>query len=137
MIDFNGLNYLAIFVAWVINIGLGSFWYSPAGFEKQWSKLSGVNMMKIPKDEANKAISFVAVSALLQTIVLAVVINSLDVTTAVNGFIAGLVLWFGLTALTTVGNNLYMRKSWKFWWLNASFFLIVMTVNSVIFAVWQ
>lgn len=137
MLDFSGLNYIAILAAWLINIVVGSFWYSPKGFGKQWSKLSGHDMMKIPKDEANKAIVAVAISAIVQTFVLAVVLHSLHATNVTEGLVAGLLLWVGLTAATTVGNNLYSRLSWKFWWINASFFLIIMIVNSIILAVWK
>jgi hypothetical protein len=137
MIEFSGLNYWAILIAWLINVIVGSVWYSPVGFQKLWSKLSGVDMMKMPKDEANRAIGLVALSALVQSIVLAVVLNSMHIATALKGLEAGLLLWFGLTAVTTIGNTLYSRLSLKFWWLNASFFLIVMVVNSIILAVWD
>jgi hypothetical protein len=137
MIELSGLNYWAILVAFLINVIVGSVWYSPIGFQKLWSKLSGVDMMKMPKDEANRAIGFVAISALVQSIVLAAVLHSMQVTTAVKGLEAGLLLWFGLTAVTTIGTTLYSRLSLKFWWLNASFFLVVMVINSVILAVWK
>jgi len=137
MIEFSGLNYWAILVAWLINIILGSVWYSPVGFQKLWSKLSGIDMMKMPKDEANRAIGLVALSALVQSIVLAVVLNSMHISTVLKGLEAGLLLWFGLTAVTTIGNTLYSRLSLRFWWLNASFFLVVMAVNSVILAAWN
>lgn len=136
MLDISGINYWAVLLIWVINMGVGSFWYSPMGFGKLWSKLSGVDIMKMPKDAANRAISFVALSALVQSLVLAVVLNSLHVATLVDGLWAGVVLWAGLVAATTVGNTLYMRQTWKFWWVNASFFLVIMAVNSVILAVW-
>jgi hypothetical protein len=72
-----------------------------------------------------------------EALTLAVVIRSLDVTAATDGLVAGLVLWFGLTAATTVGVTLYSRRSWKFLWLNSSYFLLVMAVNAVILAVWH
>lgn len=137
MLDFNGINYIAVLVAWVISISIGGFWYSPAGFAKQWSKLSGVDMMKTPKKEAARAIRFVAISCLIQVFVLALILNSLHVSTALEGLTAALVLWFGFTALTTVGNTLYQRQSWKFWWLNASYFLVVMAINGILLAVWN
>jgi hypothetical protein len=137
MLDFDGISYWAVLVAWLINIVVGALWYSPMLFGKTWSKLSGVDIMKIPVNEANKILTFVALSGLVQAIVLAIVLNTFDVTTATNGFVAGLVLWLGFVAATTVGTTLYSRKSWKFWWLNSSYFLIVMCVNSVILAVWN
>ena len=93
--------------------------------------------MKLPQHEANRAIVLVAVSAVIQAYVLALILNSLDVSGAVEGLTVGLVLWTGLVAATTVGTNFYSRKGWKFWWLNASYFLAVMTINSIILATWK
>ena len=137
MIEFAGLNIFAILVAWIINVIVGSFWYSPVGFGKPWSKLSGVNLMKLPKDEANNAILFVAFSSLLQAFALAILLNSLHVQTIGEGVIASLFVWFGFTAITTIGNTLYQRQSLKFWFLNASYFLVVMLINGMILAVWK
>lgn len=132
-----GINYWAVAVAWLICVAVGAFWYSPAGFGKLWSKLSGVDHMKMPENEATKTILFVALSAVAQVTALAVILRSLHVTTAQEGLVAGIVLWLGFTAATTVGVTLYQRLGWKFWWLNNSYFLLVMAVNSVILALWR
>lgn len=137
MLDFGSINYWAVAVAWLVNVLVGSYWYSPAGFGKLWAKLSGVNHMKLPEKEATNAIVFVALSAVVQALALAVVIRSLGADTAVEGLQIGLVLWLGLTAATTVGNTLYQRLGWKFLWLNSSYFLVVMAVNSMILSIWQ
>lgn len=137
MLDFEGINYFAVLVTWLISVIVGGFWYSPAGFGKQWSKLSGVDMMKTPKAETSRAIKFVALSCLLQSFAFALILNSLNVENVLQGLIASLVIWFGFTALTTVGNTLYQRQSWKFWWLNASYFLVVMVINGIILSAWQ
>jgi hypothetical protein len=137
MLEFSGLNYWAILVAWIVYCAVGSFWYSPAGFGKTWSKLSGVNILKLPQEEANRAIMFVIVSSLLQAFVLAVILNSVGVSNALEGLLTALVLWAGLTAATTIGTNFYARKNWKFWWLNASFFLLTMSVNGLLLGFWQ
>jgi hypothetical protein len=137
MIEFAGLNIFAILVAWVINVLVGSFWYSPAGFGKQWSKLSGVDMMKIPKDEATRAIVFVALGGLVLALALALVLNSLDVKNVGDGIVATLVVWFGFTAVTTIGNTLYQRQGWKFWALNAAYYLVVMVIGGIVLSAWQ
>lgn len=137
MLEFDGINYWAVAVAWLINVAIGALWYSPSGFGKRWEKYTGINILKIPEKEATKIIGFVALSAVFQAMTLAVIINSLHVTTATNGLLVGVVLWLGLTAATTVGVTLYSLRSWKFLWLNSSYFLLVMAVNSVILAIWQ
>jgi hypothetical protein len=137
MLELEGINYWAIVVAWLINVMVGAFWYSPAAFGKRWEEHTGINILKIPEKEANKIISFVVLSAILQAGTLGIIIHSLEVTTMLNGLLIGGVLWLGLTAATTVGVTLYSRRSWKFWWINSSYFLLVMSINSIIFAVWQ
>lgn len=137
MLEFEGINYFAVLVAWLISVVVGGFWYSPAGFGKQWSKLSGVDMMKTPKAEASRAIKFVALSCLLQSFAFALILNSLNVNNVLQGLAASLVIWFGFTALTTIGNTLYQRQSLKFWWLNASYFLVIMIINGVILSAWK
>jgi hypothetical protein len=137
MLEFDGINYWAVVIAWLVNVVVGALWYSPMGFGKAWEKHTGINILKIPEQEATRALVFVAVSGLVQAVTLAVVLNSMHVTEAVNGLVIGLVLWLGLTAATTVGVTLYQRRSLKFLWLNASYFLLVMAVNSIILAIWQ
>lgn len=137
MLELEGINLWAVIVAWTISVVIGSYWYSPAGFSKQWARLSGVDIMKLPKRDTNRAIGFVIVSCLFQVITLAVILNSLDVTSLGGGIGISLVLWFGFTALTTIGTTLYQKQSLKFWWLNASYFLVVMAINGAVLAVWQ
>lgn len=136
MLEFDGINFWAVAVVWLINIAIGAFWYSPTGFGKSWTRYTGIDHMKIPEKEATKTIGYIAIAALIQAVVLAVIIQSLDITTAVNGILAGVVVWFGFTAATTVGNTLYSRLSWKLWWLNASYFLLVITIGAAILAIW-
>lgn len=137
MLDFLGVNFWAVLVVWLIYLVVGAFWYSPAGFAKQWTKYTGVNILKIPTDKANTIIAWVALSGLVQAFTLGLVFASLDVTTVLNGLLVGFVLWLGLTAATTVGVTLYSQKSWKFLWLNSSYFLVVMIIGSVIFSLWR
>ncbi len=137
MIDISGLNYWAVIMAWVVYMAVGMFWYSPKGFGKLWTKLSGVDMMKMPQNEANRAIAYVVGASFVQAVVLAAVLYSIGVSNATEGIVASLVLWFGLVAATTVGTTFYARKSWKFWWLNASFFLVTMAINGLILGAWQ
>lgn len=137
MIDISGLNYWAVIVAWVVYMAVGMYWYSPKGFGKLWSKLSGVDIMKLPQNEANRAILYVVGASFVQAVVLATALYGIGVSNAVEGLVASLVLWFGLVAATTVGTTFYARRGWKFWWLNASFFLVTMAINGLILGAWQ
>ena len=94
-------------------------------------------MMNMPKNAANKAILSVAIASLVQVVAMAIVVKSLHADTLVEGLAIGLLIWAGFTAARTVGNNLYSRLSWMFWWLNASFFLVVMPITAVLLSVWR
>lgn len=137
MVELDGINYLAIAAVWILYMAVGAWWYSPAGFAKQWAKHTGVDIMKFPTNKANQIIGFVSLSALIQSVALAVILNSLDITTVTEGLLATFVIWLGFTSATTVGVTLYSKRSWKFLWLNSSYFLITMSIGSVILSVWQ
>lgn len=137
MLDFTGVNYWAVLVVWIIYMAVGAYWYSTAGFAKQWTKYTNIDILKIPQQQANRIIGFVAVSALVQALTLAVILSSLGVETLVQGITVGLVLWLGLVTATTVGVTLYSRRSWGFIWLNSSYFLLVMLIGSTLFSIWK
>jgi len=137
MLDFIHLNYWAVLVAAVINSAVGSFWYSPLGFAKTWTKLTGIDMMAMPKADANRAIGIVVLGAVVQSFVLAALVRAVGAVTWLDGLSLGLAIWLGLVAATTLGDMLYARRGWKLWWINASFFLVVISINSVLFAVWR
>lgn len=137
MLEVAGMNYWAIAVAWLINVVVGGLWYSPVGFAKQWEAHTGVDIMAMPEREASSALGSVAVSALVQATVLAIIINSVGATTVTDGLLTGLVLWLGMCAATTVGTTLYQRLGWRFWWLTTSYFLLVTTADGAILAAWR
>lgn len=137
MIDFEGINLLAVLGTWIVYIVLGAYWYSPAGFGKQWAKLTGVDIMKFAPKEANRIISLVAVSALAQAFTLAVILNSVGVANIGEALLLAFVLWFGLVMATTVGVTLYQKRSWAFLWLNSAYFLVVMLLGAVILTFWK
>lgn len=137
MLELGGINYWAVLVVWLLYMVVGAWWYSTAGFAKQWTKYTKIDILKIPTQQANKIIAAVAVSSLVQAFTLALVLNSLDVATVAEGLMAGLVLWFGLVTATTVGVTLYSKRAWGFLWLNSAYFLAVMAVGSVVLTVWR
>lgn len=137
MLELAGINYWAVLVVWVLYMAVGAWWYSTAGFAKQWTKHTGIDILKIPQEKANKIIGYVSLSALVQASTLALVLNSLHVASISEGVVAALVIWLGFTTATTVGVTLYGKRSWKFLWLNSSYFLIVMTIGSVILSAWH
>lgn len=137
MLMLEGLNYWAIIIAWLINCAVGAYWYSPVGFGKLWAKLSGVNHLELPEKEATNTLFAIILSAAVQVAVLALLLNSLATTEIVDGVLVGIAIWAGFIGASTIGNTLYQRLGWKFWWLNASYFLLVLIVNSALLTMWK
>lgn len=137
MLELTAINYWAVLVVWLLYMAVGAWWYSTAGFAKQWTKYTGIDILKIPTKQANTIIASVAVSSLLQAFVLAVLLNSLGVANAAEGVLAGLVLWLGLVTATTVGVTLYSKRAWGFLWLNSAYFLVVMSIGSILLSIWK
>ncbi|HEU5122025.1 MAG TPA: DUF1761 domain-containing protein [Candidatus Saccharimonadales bacterium] len=137
MLELEGINFWAVTITWLVYTVVGAYWYSPVGFGKQWTKHTGIDIMKLPEKEATRALAAVAFSALLQVLALAIILNSLDVASIISALGVGVLLWLGLTTATTVGATLYQRRSWKFLWLNSSYFLLVMLIGSIILAIWR
>ena len=133
----DGMNVWAVMVAWLIFVIVGAFWYSPKGFGNAWTRLTGVDIMELPGDTANKAIVYVIGASAVQALVLGVALNSMDVGTALEGLWAAGGLWTGFTAATTIGTTFYSGKGWQLWWLNASFFLVTMAAGGLLLGGWQ
>ncbi len=136
MFNLNELNLWAVAVIWFINMAVGAYWYSPVGFSNAWKKHTGIDILKIPTKQANKILASVAVSALIQALALSLIVHALNPVTILNSILIAFVLWLGFVAATTVGTTLYQKRSWRFLWLNASYFLIVMVINTLVLSRW-
>lgn len=93
--------------------------------------------MKIPTAQANKIIMFVALSSVVQSVTLAIILHAIKVMSLTEGVLAGLLLWFGLVTASIVGVTLYSKRSWGFLWLNSAYFLVAVSLGSIVFALWR
>lgn len=137
MADLFDINIWAVLVAWFIYLLVGAFWYSPAGFAKKWTTYTGIDILTIPQREATRILISVALSSLVQVCALAFILSAVGVGSITEGLLVGGILWLGFTTATTVGVTLYSRRSWKFLWLNSSYFLVVMTIASALLSFWK
>lgn len=140
------LNYWAILVAAIANMVLGALWFGPV-FGTLWMKLSGMSPAEIEKCKkepgkgAGKSYAIMAVGSLVMAFVLAHVLVFASTFTGVTGVSAGLMSgfwnWLGFVAPVTMGVVLWEQKSWSYWALTYSFYLVGFSVMGVILAVWK
>ena len=136
------VNYLAIFVAALVAMGLGFVWYGPL-FGKQWLALSGrseADIKAAAEKGMGKTYAIMAVSTLVMYYVLAhslVFASSyLNATGAGAGLAAGFWNWLGYIAPVTLGSVLWDGRSWTYWFITTGYYLAALLLGGVILAVW-
>lgn len=137
------INYLAVLVAAIASMAIGSFWYSTKGFGKQWMALSGMTAGKIDAAKAQgmgKMYAIAFVGSLLMSYVLAHALVFASAYMNVSGGSAGLAVgfwnWLGFIAPVTLGSVLWEGKPWKLWMLNNAYYLVTLLMMGVLLAVW-
>ncbi|WP_062517862.1 DUF1761 domain-containing protein [Demequina gelatinilytica] len=89
---FDGLNWLAVLIAFVASFALGWWWYSPAGFWKIWRDKAGVTDDLMEGASMGAAFGGTIVANVLGVIVLAMLMNGLGIDDWSGGLVLGLVI---------------------------------------------
>lgn len=137
------INYLAVLVAAIAQMAIGSFWFSTKGFGKQWMALSGITPGNIDAAKAKgmqKTYAIAFVGSLLMSYILAHALFFASTYLQTSGVSAGLTTgfwnWLGFIAPVTLGSVLWEGKPWKLYALNNAYYLVSLLVMGVILAVW-
>lgn len=136
------VNYLAIVVAAVLSMVIGSVWFGPL-FGKPWMKLMGMSKesMKDMKPQAMmKLYGIQFVGSLFMAFVLAHSLVFAKAYLGESGISAGLQTgfwnWAGFVAPVTLTSVLWEGKSWKLWLLNNGYYLVLLCSMGVLLALW-
>lgn len=134
------VNYLAVLVAAIINMAIGAFWYSPAGFGKQWAALMGwTDPAKVAamKKGATKGYVVSSIGSLIMAFVLANLVSLAGASTLTSGAAVGFWTWLGFVATVQVGVILWDNKPPKLFAINTLYSLVALVVMGAILAMWQ
>jgi len=131
------MNYIAILVGAVINMVVGSLWYSPILFAKPWMKMIGKANKMMPGKHMGKLYGITFVSALVTSFILMRFIQYLHVTDALWGIKIGLWLWLGFTAATTISDYLFAGRPIKLYFINSGYYLVVLVLLGGLFGIWH
>lgn len=134
------VNYLAVFFAAVSSMVVGSIWYSPDVFGKQWMKMTGHKAdPNFPKSKMAWMYGTVFVASLVTAYVLA------HVTFLSNQFLGGdflmsalstaFWLWLGLTAARVYTHDTFEGRRKKLTLLTVSHELVTLLVMALIIGV--
>ena len=126
------VHWLAVIVAAVVNMVVGSVWYSKGLFGKEWAKLTGRKLEDM--SGGGKGYGVAAVGALVQSWILAHFVIYAGSDTFWKGLMTGFWLWLGFVAVTMAVGIMFEGRSWMLWKVNAGYFLVVLLINGGLLA---
>lgn len=141
MISFE-LNYLAVLIAGLIPMVIGSLWYSPLMFGKAWQVLAGVKAhtpeeMQRMKDKAKPAYAATLFGNLITAFLMANLFAWLGVGGVASGLELAFWLWLGFAATIGLTFSLFQQKPIKLFMIEYSYVLVNWLIMGGILAVWR
>lgn len=133
------INYLAVVLAMLSSMVIGSVWYARPVFGNIWIKLAKINMSKGDGADVWKPIVVTLIVSLITAYVLAHV-AFLSHHFFNNSFLQDSVstafwLWLGLTAARFVTHDAFEGRPWKLTVLNCAHELVTLLVMGVVIGV--
>ena len=133
------INYFAVFVAALIPMALGFFWYGPM-FGKSWAHMTGISMDSMQKaPPTNYIIMFVGALVMAFGLDHSLIFASTYLRTEgiSAGLQAGIWTWISFVAPVMLGVVLWEGKPWKLWAINTSYYLASLCLMGVVLSLWQ
>lgn len=134
MLEISGLNWLAVIVATAVGFIIGGIWYGPL-FGDAWMSAIGKTADQIQPSPAPFVISFF--TALITAIVLAMLINALDISTLGGGVVIGLLVGVGFIATAMASDAAFGDTGLKLWLIQSGYRVLYSVVMGAILAVWR
>lgn len=134
------VNLLAVLVAAIVSMVIGSLWYSTILFGKTWIRLSGLtqeNMDKAKQKGMGKTYTFGFIGSLLMSYVLAHSVAYASAVTFGGGMVAGFWNWLGFVVPVILGSILWENRSVGLFFINIGYYLVSLIIMGGILAVWR
>jgi hypothetical protein len=135
---FSGLSIIGILVAFVVSFISGAIWFGPKTFYPVWMRAKGNASGQLTAEQNKPALLFggTILGILIQTITLAVIINSLRANGAELGVIQGagigLALGVGIGMFASLSHRLFSGESLKVWVIETANDAINLTIAGAI-----
>lgn len=133
-------NLLAWLIASVLPMVVGFAWYSPVLFGKPWTKEMGwtkADDIKEKQKGVGKAYAAMFVGNIVMAFVLSNLVQLTESFNLITGAILGFWCWLGFVATTGMGIVLFENKSWKLFWINQGYNLVMLVSMGAIFGAWR
>ena len=140
---FSGLNFVGVLVAFVISFISGGIWFGPKTFYPIWMKARGIASGQLTDQQNKPAILFggTIVGILVQTLTLALVINSLSVAgveiSTLDGAGIGLALGVGIGMFASLSHRLFGGENFKVWLIETTNDALNLTIAGAVIAIFN
>jgi hypothetical protein len=137
---FSGLNIVGVLIAFVVSFISGGIWFGPKTFYPIWMKAKGVANGELTTQQNKPALLFggTILGVLVQTLTLALIINTLQVHNLdlgiVDGAGIGFALGVGIAMFASLSHRLFGGDSLKVWIIETANDAINLTVAGAIIA---
>jgi hypothetical protein len=129
---FSSINWLAVVVMWIMHVVISLLWFQPFLFGKAWVKLSGKEL-----NPAKKWIPVGFIAHLLCIIALAIIINLVNISTLLDGILAGILVSIGFISAMLAGELVWEKIAFKLFLIRLGDQIITLSIAGAILAVWR
>ncbi len=137
---FSGLNLVGVLIAFVVSFISGGIWFGPKTFYPIWMKAKGVENGELTTQQNKPALLFggTILGVLVQTLTLALIINTLQVNHldlgVLDGAGVGFALGVGIGMFASLSHRLFGGDSLKVWIIETANDAINLTIAGAIIA---
>lgn len=134
------INFLAIIVASLVSFGIGSLWYSPFLFGKEWMEgrnISEKNLDSMKTTSVLRSYIIQFILTLFTFTFIAFVISMSQARTSTDGAFIGLLSWLGLVIPLSVSGLLWKKESFTLFLIDTVNNLVVLTIGGAIIGAWR
>jgi hypothetical protein len=124
------VNWLAIIIAAVANMVVGTLWYGTWAFGKSWTKLSGHTMGE--GLQAGPLYAMTAVAAVVQAITMAWFVGQTGANSGAAGAIIGLYVGLGFVATAMFAEVLFAGRHPRLYAITAGYSVVAAIVQGAI-----
>ena len=130
------INWLAVLVAAILRLAVGTIWFSPIAFVKPWQALTGVTPESM-RSGLGKAITLDLVMSLLMAITLAEIIGIAHIADWYNGALVGAWAWVGFVLATQLPLMTYENRSLRLIAINTGAILVSLLLMGALLGLWH
>lgn len=134
------INVLAVLVAAIVSMVIGSLWYSPLLFGNIWMRLSGITISDVDKAKQRgmgKTYVIGFIGSLVMSYVLAHSIAFAGGVTFAHGMAGGFWNWLGFIVPVILGSVLWENRPVGLFFINIGYYLVALVLMGGILALWR